>query len=318
MAEPLVFWYFSTMRLRTSRSSSIPRSIDFDRSKYGRELLVDAAMVSRLPRFIVDQTPHVLGFFDTLLITRGRGRILIDGESYYVRPGVILFCIPGEVREWQLTAAMDGACVFFAESFITDVFSDSRFLQQFGFFATPRAGRALTLDTRQRRQFLARFKVMQREVVRHRHDASHRLRAALYEILVLLNRWYRVVHGEQPASPSGTVRRFQSLVDRQYMHRHRVSDYAVELGITPGHLNVLCRLQTRQSAGAVIRSRLALEARRLLLYGELNAGQVAQRLGFEDPAYFSRFFRREVGLPPTRFRSSRIQSPMPAKRRLSG
>lgn len=304
MAGPLVFWYFSSMRPRAFRPTTAPRPVEFDRGKYGRELLVDAALVSRMPQFIVDTTPHELQFFDALLITRGRGRILVDGDPYPVKPGTVLFCIPGEVREWHLTQALDGACLFFAESFITDVFNDSRFLQQFGFFARPRGGRTLVLDSRQRRQFLARFRVMQREVTNHRSDASHRLRAALYEILVVLNRWYVAAHGERPLQQTGVVRRFQALADRHYARRHRVTDYALELGISPGHLNVLCQMQIRQSAGAVIRSRLALEARRLLLYSGLNAGQIAQRLGFADPAYFTRFFRREVGSPPLRFRRS--------------
>jgi AraC family transcriptional activator of pobA len=53
----------------------------------------------------------------------------------------------------------------------------------------------------------------------------------------------------------------------------------------------------------LIRERIALEARRLLLYSDLTAGQVADRLGFEDPAYFARFFRREVGITPSAFRT---------------
>jgi AraC-like DNA-binding protein len=87
-----------------------------------------------------------------------------------------------------------------------------------------------------------------------------------------------------------------------FSRRHHVAQYALALGITPGHLSALCRSRTRQSAGSMIRSRIALEARRLLLYSELNTEQVARRLGFDDPAYFSRFFRREEGSAPSQFR----------------
>jgi AraC-like DNA-binding protein len=294
------------MKRRTARVGNSPRSVEFDRSKYGRELLIDAAMVSRMPRFIVDKTPHVLDFFDTLLVTRGRGQILIDGDAYAVKPGTVLFCIPGEVREWRLTQPLDGACLFFAESFITDIFSNRRFLQELEFFATPRTNRSLELSPRQRLQYLEIFATMQRELKRNQLYASHSLRAALYEVLVLLKRWYVAAHGARPRPQTGLVHRFQSLVERHFSRRHRVVQYALELGITPGHLNALCRSQTRQTAGTMIRSRIALEARRLLLYGELNTEQVARRLGFEDPAYFSRFFRREEGSAPTQFRKRRI------------
>jgi len=74
--------------------------------------------------------------------------------------------------------------------------------------------------------------------------------------------------------------------------------------MTPGHLNVLCRTQAQRSAATVIRSRIALEARRLLLYGNQSAAQIALQLGFDDPAYFTRFFRREVGAVATQFRNT--------------
>jgi AraC family transcriptional activator of pobA len=93
-------------------------------------------------------------------------------------------------------------------------------------------------------------------------------------------------------------------VERDFSRRHRVADYAAELGVSPGHLNVLCRSGLRRTAGAVIRLRLTLEAKRLLAFGDLTAAQIAERLGFDDPAYFSRFFRRETGMPPTLFRRS--------------
>jgi AraC-like DNA-binding protein len=48
---------------------------------------------------------------------------------------------------------------------------------------------------------------------------------------------------------------------------------------------------------------LTLEARRLLAHSDLTAAQVGFQFGFEDPAYFARFFRREAGEAPTRFRA---------------
>jgi hypothetical protein len=60
-----------------------------------------------------------------------------------------------------------------------------------------------------------------------------------------------------------------------------------------------CRGALRESASRVVRRRLTLEAKRLLARSELRAAQV----GFEDPAYFARFFRRAAGEPPMAFRA---------------
>ncbi len=259
-----------------------------------------------MPTFIQDATPHVLAFPEILLVERGRGRVFLDGEVAAVARGTVVITLTGQVREWRLAERLDGPCLFFTEEFVAEVFSDPRFLDQFAYFRTPRPSPTVHLAPAERRRFADRFAAMRREIALLDADATPALRALLYELLVLLNRWYRARHrAPAPAPPSALVERFVALVGRDHARRHRVADYAAELGVTPGHLGALCRAHRRQSAGAIIRARLALEARRLLLYGDLTAAEVADRLGFEDPSYFARFFRREVGTAPSRFRVSR-------------
>jgi AraC family transcriptional activator of pobA len=65
---------------------------------------------------------------------------------------------------------------------------------------------------------------------------------------------------------------------------------------------VLCHAHLGRSASAEIHLRLVLEARRLLRYTDAPAFVIAQDLGFADPAYFGRFFRREAGVTPRRYR----------------
>src|SRR5262245_25887872 len=299
MDGPRKRWYFSTVRV-----------IPFHRTKYGRELLVDAAFVRQMPTFILGTAePHALAFHDILLVTRGRGRLQLDGVEHAVAPGVVAFSRPGEVRRWTVRG-LDGACLFFTEEFVASFFSDARFLDGLGYFGADRPSATLVLRPAERRLFLQRFALMQREIAALRDDAQHALRAVLYELLVLLGRWHADRHTHASAPPRGRVLgRFQGLVDRDFARRHLVSDYAAALGVTPGHLNTLCRTRLRQTASARIHGRLALEARRLLLYTDLTVAEVADRLGFADPAYFSRFFRREVGSPPAAYRALKRGAP---------
>ena len=80
------------------------------------------------------------------------------------------------------------------------------------------------------------------------------------------------------------------------------SGYAEELGVTRNHLSRVVKSETGRSAGEWIENaRLAL-ARTLLHDHGIPISEVSYRLGFEDPAYFSRFFRKLVGMSPTDFR----------------
>ena len=146
---------------------------------------------------------------------------------------------------------------------------------------------------------------MQRELAHYRRDSVDLLRAQLYETLIVLARQYAAAHRVAPQRPTHrVVSRFMELVERDAARRHRIADYAAELAVTPGHLSVLCTQYVGQRAKRVLHSVLASRARRMLLYTDESAARVGASLGFEDPSYFSRFFRRETGQTPKEFRNA--------------
>lgn len=98
------------------------------------------------------------------------------------------------------------------------------------------------------------------------------------------------------------VARFSALVDEDFQAHATLDHYAQKLGISSPHLNALCRQVTGRSALELVHARLMLEARRMLVYTSMTIGDVSEVLGFSDPAYFTRFFRRHAGLAPRDFR----------------
>lgn len=302
--------YFSTMPPRRAGGATRPPppSIAFNRTKYGRELLVDAAMVSELAGFDRTERPHRLDFFDILLVTRGRGEFLLDQRVERVAPGVVLFSRPGEVRQWRVPY-LDGAVLFFAPAFLTDAFSDPRFLDQFACFHPKRPSGAVRLTARERRAFLARFAEMGPEIRAAPGDGTHALRALTYQLLVLLDRAYVRAHGTHPgAGRDLLIDRFRTMVEQRFTRTHQVTDYAQALGVTARYLNDRCRAARESSAKNVVQHRLAVEARRLLWYTDLPVLRISASLGFADAAYFARFFRREEGTSPSLYRRSRADA----------
>jgi len=95
---------------------------------------------------------------------------------------------------------------------------------------------------------------------------------------------------------------FRLLLDRHYRSERAVAFYAGRLGVSETHLNRICRAAFGTSALGAISRRLMLEASRDLTFTVLSVKEIAYSLGFEDPAYFTRFFTRHAGETPTAFR----------------
>ena len=131
------------------------------------------------------------------------------------------------------------------------------------------------------------------------------MRALIALLLVALK---RVPRADGPADAGAGDRgvlhaqAFRWLVDRRFRETRRIGDYATALGISPTHLNRVCRQVLGTSALGVIERRIALEARRQLLFSSLSIKQIGGELGFDDPAYFSRFLTRMLGVAPGAYR----------------
>lgn len=96
--------------------------------------------------------------------------------------------------------------------------------------------------------------------------------------------------------------KFRTLIEQHYTEHLAVKDYAERLHISVSKLNRLCQNLLKDSPKAVIHQRLVIEAKRLLIYTKQSVEEISSVLGFNDPAYFSRFFKHVVGLTAGAFR----------------
>lgn len=96
---------------------------------------------------------------------------------------------------------------------------------------------------------------------------------------------------------------FEDMAQRHFKDKWRLDDYAKQIGITVRQLTRICREATGMSPGDYLQSVLMREACCQLVYTRSNVTRIGHELGFEDPSYFSRAFRRHLGCTPKQYRN---------------
>jgi len=159
-----------------------------------------------------------------------------------------------------------------------------------------------------KQQLDALFESIDREYAGQAPGRDLMLQSLLNMLLVWLSRRaLEQSHAEASQQDRGIehVQAFARLLEQDFREHRPIEHYAAKLGISTAHLNALCRRLAGQSALQMIHQRLLLEAKRHLVYTTLTVQQVSDSLGFSEPAYFSRFFKRYAGISPRAFRQPR-------------
>ncbi|MDX9875611.1 MAG: helix-turn-helix domain-containing protein, partial [Spongiibacteraceae bacterium] len=133
-------------------------------------------------------------------------------------------------------------------------------------------------------------------------QAPHEL---VVQSLLLLLLTDLMAHSRTRVEPPATAQaereefqRFRELLEERFRDHWTVEQFAQAMSLSPAALNRLVQRHGGKTAHEMQQHRLLLEAQRLLIYTSASAVQIAAELGFQDPAYFSRFFKRHTGLTP--------------------
>lgn len=171
-----------------------------------------------------------------------------------------------------------------------------------GLFAAARAVSLSAEDAKRAEQHMA---MMARELGWALPGQLTALRAAVLDLFVLALRGVAAAPMLSPRPQAALVARFRDRVEQRFRLREAVRDYAAALGIGESRLRTACTKIAGLPPAAIIDQRSLLEAQRALLYSTLPVSEIGYSLGFADPAYFSRFFTKNVGRSPRAFREQR-------------
>ena len=245
--------------------------------------------------------PHSHTFYLLMWIVRGSGTHTIDFRTYSVGDSQLYFLTPGQVHSWELSADIQGYNLFFDPNFFRSRFGNR--LYQYPFFHSHQHQPLLEITDQ---QLLLRdlFAYAYAEYEQHRPNRADVFLSFVHILLETANRLYNQQWVGDDTHLYDRIRQYEELIENQFLSVRAVSDYAAQLNLTPNHLNHICKKVLNKTASQLLHERIVIEAQRLLTHTTQSIKEIGFHLGFDDPAYFVRFFKKQAGQTPVTFRQS--------------
>lgn len=257
---------------------------------------------------IETQQSHVHNFYELVWFTEGEGVHTVDFCEYPVAPGTLFFIAPGQVHNFdEHYEGQSGYVIKICADLMGETCGDDLDILRYRLFDT---------DTVPYHRIDASAAARLESIVAQLREENalagavgHKdyLRALVRMLIICIERACEGCSAE-PAQRSSmaqtTFIAFRRLIDQHHRRLHSVKEYASMLGVSPKTLTNHVAECSPHSPLEIINARLVLEAKRMLRYGTMMVKEIAFELGFEDPSYFVKFFKRHTGQLPADFREA--------------
>ncbi len=251
--------------------------------------------------------PHRNKYYKVLLFNQSGGTHEIDFNTFPIKSKSNHFVSLDQVHLLRRDKKVTGYVISFANDFLHKPDSGNIFTGQLSLFNNSYSSPALLMKEKQDIAdcgFL--IQKIELEFVSENSDKKLALQSWLKLFLILCKRLHQEPEQKEikGKSKSEITLKFKKLVDKDFRNIKTVSEFAAKLNITAGHLTETIQKDTGFTAGEFIHDRIILEAKRLLYHSKNSIKEIAAELNYEDPSYFSKFFKTYSGSTPEQFRKA--------------
>jgi AraC-like DNA-binding protein len=252
--------------------------------------------------------PHLHDFYSIFWIESGEAIHATEFVEYSLKADTILFVPPGLKHRMYIDKSVEGTYILFNEEFIQYNRTNHVPLKEYRLFNNSDFKSLITVVP-EKREKLNNITGLIFEELKNSDDYSQDIVLNLLHLFLLESR--RIFDQQNQASkeesettPDTTIIRFKQLIEENFAKEKNVSLYAEMLNMNPSCLNELTKRTTGITAGELIRNRVIDETKKLLYSSSMSGKEIAYELGFDDPAYFSRFFKKYTGITLKEFRDN--------------
>lgn len=251
--------------------------------------------------------PHSHSYYQVIWFFEDGGSHVVDFESYEIRKNMIFFIAKDRVHAFDDNLDIQGLLIHFNESFF--MHNDVDIFLKYHIFNSQENPQYIIDDDTAETAHL-HTKLISRELSnRTQFGYEDSIRFSLKALLINLERVHQKEQHRHLTFQNNyelQFAKYKELVEDNYAKGLSVADYAQLLYISSKTLNTITKEIAKKSASEIIANRIILQAKRLLKFTSLQIGEIAFKVGFDDPSYFVKYFKRHVGHAPTSYRNEVI------------
>jgi AraC family 4-hydroxyphenylacetate 3-monooxygenase operon regulatory protein len=246
-------------------------------------------------------------FYQLHVILTGTIHVNLDEKSYVVQAPMFFLTPPTVPHAFILDDNAKGHVITVRQQIVWELMESMMATgwNKGHFMLSPLCVSLIPKDNKDADHLIELLSLMARENQQSGVKQNFALKAILQLILIDI---LRLADQKQPQQKTRKedvriFHLFNQLIEYHYKEHLTLSQYSEKMSITEARLNEICRRLAGLPSKRLIMDRLIQEARRLLSFSSISITEIGYELGFKDPAYFARFFRKNAGVTASNYRS---------------
>lgn len=267
-----------------------------------------------------DNTPSIHGhdFIELVYIIRGKAQHCFEGDFYDIRSGDVFIINPGEVHTYNVEPSEQIEiinCLFLPELIQENLLRELGISQSMDYFyvhpfldKSERFHHRLNLAGQDAARILSLLEGMIKELEDCHSGHSTVIRIQMLELLILLSRYYgkqQLHHAKKPSRNNENqllIRRITGFLERHFDKKMSIPSLCELFNISSRQLNRVFKSETGLTVIEKVHQIRIERAKQYLVESNDKVINIANRVGYDDPAFFSQLFRRQVGCSPGKYR----------------
>jgi len=268
--------------------------------------------VSHMPDFFTDKPAvetshmHVHGFYEIVWFEEGEGVHYVDFNEYPVTPGTVFFISPGQIHSFDQRHDQKGVVLKICSDMINDGSCNDCVYLRYNVFNAFDQHPYTKVSVKDVPIISHLIKAIEDELNETDSIGHKEYLQSLIKLFLIRVQRNGINNECTMLNPVRTSHKgflsFRQLLEENYQRLHTVKDYALLLNVTTKTLNQYVNECSSYTPLELINNRITLEAKRLLKYSNMTIKEIAFRLGFDDPSYFVKFFKRQAKSSPADYR----------------